>query len=130
PEDTLAPQSIADTVLVTTPSGAVGLENDVVVVAGLQDGVWPNLQLRSTLLAAHEFARLSEGHDAAAAASTAANRTDVLHDELRMFALAVSRARHQVVLSATSNDDENESVFLRLGPEVDTTLSSARPPLS
>lgn len=130
PEDTLAPQSIAESVLVTTPSGAVGLEFDVVVVAGLQDGVWPNLKPRSTLLAADEFARLSEGHDAAAAASTTANRTDVLHDELRMFALAVSRARHQVVLSATSNDDENESVFLRLGPEVDTTLSSARPPLS
>src|SRR5690606_27152981 len=51
PEDTLAPQSVAESVLVTTPSGAVGLEFDAVVIAGLQDGVWPNLKPRGSLLA-------------------------------------------------------------------------------
>ena len=35
-------------------------------------------------------------------------------DELRMFALAVSRARGQVILTATANDDEQPSPFLRL----------------
>lgn len=131
PEDTLAPRSVAESVLVTTPSGAVGLEFDVVVVAGLQDGVWPNLKPRGSLLSADEFARLSDGTDVGGVpGSVRANRTDVLHDELRMFALAVSRARHQVVLTATSNDDESESVLLRLGPEVDQSLSAARPPLT
>lgn len=130
PEDTLAPQSLAETVLVTTPSGAVGLEFDVVVIAGLQDGVWPNLKPRGTLLAADEFARLVDGGAAGGSAGIAANRTDVLHDELRMFALAVSRARHQVVLSATSNEDETESVLLRLAPDAHAAPVTPVPPLT
>lgn len=130
PEDTLAPQSVAESVLVTTPSGAVGLEFDVVVVAGLQDGVWPNLKTRGTLLAADEFTRIADGRAHDTSAGAAANRTDVLHDELRMFALAASRARHHVILSATSNEDETESVLLRLAPDSDPSLAKPLPPLS
>lgn len=129
PEDTLAPQSLAESVLVTTPSGAVGLEFDVVVIAGLQDGVWPNLKPRGTLLAADEFSRIVDG-GAPATTGVTANRTDVLHDELRMFALAASRARYQVILSATSNEDENESVFLRLAPDAHVVSTAPKAPLS
>lgn len=123
-DDTLAPQAVSESVLVTTPSGAVGLELDVVVVAALQDGIWPNLKPRGTLLGADEFTRLVDGVE------VRANRTDVLHDELRMFALAASRARHQVVLSTTSNEDETPSVLLRLAPEPDERLSRPVPPLT
>ncbi len=51
-EDTLSPQPSDDAVLVTTASGTVGLEFDTVVVAAVQDGVWPNLRLRGSLLGA------------------------------------------------------------------------------
>jgi RecB family exonuclease len=53
----------------------------------------------------------------------------VLGDELRMFALAVSRARGQVLLTATANDDEQPSPFLRLasGIAVDDTDESLHP---
>jgi RecB family exonuclease len=44
----------------------------------------------------------------------------VLGDELRMFALAVSRARGQVILTATANDDEQPSPFLRLAGDLGT----------
>ena len=40
------------------PSGVVGLEFDTVVVAGLQDGVWPNLRLRGSLLAPQQLVRV------------------------------------------------------------------------
>jgi superfamily I DNA/RNA helicase/RecB family exonuclease len=127
PEDTLTPQPLEESVLVTTPSGVVGLEFDTVVVAGLQDGAWPNRRLRGSLLGAQELVRAATGVDT----GSIDDRKLVLDDELRIFALAVSRARSQVVVSAVANDDESASVFLSLLPasteQIDTTLL---PPLS
>ncbi len=125
PEDTLSPQPADDAVLVTTPSGTVGLEFDVVVIAALQDGAWPNLRLRGSLLGAQELVRVVTGMESA----TLDERKLVLHDELRMFALAVSRARRQVILAAVANEDEAPSVFLSLAPEgaVELDASTARP---
>lgn len=114
PEDTLSPRPLADTVLVTTPNGAVGLEFDIVVIGGLQDGVWPNLRLRGSLLHAAEL--VAPGGDPAAPATVIDARREVLSDELRMFALAVSRARRDVILAAVSNDDESPSPFFGLAP--------------
>jgi len=127
PEDTLSPQSSGDAVLVTTPSGVVGLEFDVVVVAGVQEGIWPNLRLRGSLLGAQQLVEAVTGQ---ADAPIDARRL-VLHDELRMFALAVSRARRQVVVAAVANDDEAASVFFSfLPPDVPVSDTSAMPPLS
>jgi superfamily I DNA/RNA helicase/RecB family exonuclease len=127
PEDTLTPQPNDDTVLITTPSGAVGLEFDTVVVAGLQDGAWPNRRLRGSLLGAADLVRAATGLDAA----TLDERKLVLDDELRIFALAVSRARRQVILTAVANDDESASVFLSLLPADAVTLDTTQlPPLS
>jgi len=43
-------------------------------------------------------------------------RRQVRDDELRMFALAVSRARRQVILAAVDNEDESASVLFSLAP--------------
>ena len=127
PEDTLSPQSSGDAVLVTTPSGVVGLEFDVVVVAGVQEGVWPNLRLRGSLLGAQQLVEAVTGQ----ADTPIDARRLVLHDELRMFALAVSRTRRQVVVAAVASDDEAPSVFFSfLPPDVPVTDTSAMPPLS
>ncbi len=109
PEDSLTPQSAAAAVFIGTPSSVVGSEFDVVVVAGLQDGAWPNPQLRGSLLHPHQLSQLAAGLPVADLDA----RAEVMSDELRMFALAVSRARTQVVLTATVNDDEQPSAFLR-----------------
>lgn len=110
PEDTLAARTTGDAVLVCTPSATVGREFEVVAVAGLQESVWPNLRLRGSLLHPQELDDALAGRRP----ETTDERADVLGDELRMFALAVSRARRQVVLTATANDDEQPSPFLRL----------------
>jgi superfamily I DNA/RNA helicase/RecB family exonuclease len=118
PEDTLSPQASAESVLVCTPSAAVGLEVDVVVAARLQDGVWPNLRVRGALLGPDELVDAAQAGDGVAEAPAPVDaRAAVLSDELRMFALTVSRARRQVVLSCTSDDDEGPSVFFRLLPD-------------
>jgi len=136
PEDVLTPRRSDDAVLVTTPSGAVGLEFRTVVVAALQEGVWPNLRARGSLLEPQNLLRAlqvsGEGEAAGRAAERAVDdRKLVLDDELRMFALAVSRASERVVLSAVANDDEQRSVFFSLLPS-DTPLidSTTKPPLS
>lgn len=123
PEDTLAARTTGDAVLVCTPSATVGREFDVVAVAGLQESVWPNLRLRGSLLHPHELDDALAGRRADAGTAedgrdTADQRAEVLSDELRMFALAVSRARRQVLLTATANDDEQPSPFLRLAAEL------------
>ncbi|QAY73590.1 ATP-dependent helicase [Agromyces protaetiae] len=116
PEDTLAPQRTAETVLVATPPALVGREFDVVVVAGLQEGVWPNLRPRGTILQAsllpRALAAAQSGEPAPAPDTVAEARASVRSDELRLFVLAISRATRQLVLSCTANDDEQPSVLM------------------
>jgi superfamily I DNA/RNA helicase/RecB family exonuclease len=121
PEDRLTPQALEDSVLVTTPSGTVGLEFDTVVITGLQEGAWPNRRLRGSLLGAQDLVRAETGLDSA----TLDERKLVLDDELRMFALAVSRARREVALAAVANDDESASVFFSLLPGNVTTIDTS-----
>jgi RecB family exonuclease len=56
--------------------------------------------------------------------ATLDERRQVLGDELRMFALAVSRARRRVVLAAVANDDEGPSVFLGFAPADSAVLTT------
>ncbi|MBH0024570.1 ATP-dependent DNA helicase [Salinibacterium sp. SWN248] len=124
-EDTLAARSIVDSVTVGTPASVIGQEFDVVVVAGMQENVWPNLRVRGSLLGAHDLPRVLAGEKLA----VADRRREVLHDELRMFAQAVSRATSEVIVTAVAGDDNMPSPFLTLIPEPDEPVRS-RPPLS
>ncbi|MCU1437092.1 MAG: uvrD1 [Naasia sp.] len=112
PEDTLAPRARHDSVLVCAPTALIGTEFDVVAVSGLQEGVWPNLRLRGTLL--HPD-RLRLSADGVPVADVDARRA-VLDDELRMLALAVSRARRHLILTNVASVDEQPSSLLRLLP--------------
>ncbi|TFC82453.1 ATP-dependent helicase [Cryobacterium cheniae] len=112
PEDTLAPRALGDAVVVSTPSGLIGREFEVVVIAGVQENVWPDLRIRGSLLGAGDLAALAAGRRPEEAGA----RTAVLHDELRMFAQAASRARTELLVTAIDNEENQPSVFLRLLP--------------
>ena len=115
PEDTLAPRSLIDAVRVGTPSSVIGEQFHTVVVAGLQENVWPNLRIRGSLLGAQDLDAAAEGQARRGASDTDA-RTAVLHDELRMFAQAVSRATHELVVTAVASEDAMPSPFFRFVP--------------
>ena len=72
--DTLAEQAARDeAVRILTAHRSKGLEWDVVVVAGVQEGLWPDLRLRGSLLGVDELAerrgrRAERGRRRAAAA--------------------------------------------------------------
>ena len=109
-DDLLAPLRGGDAVLVATPSAVAGLEADVVVIAGLTEGVWPNTRMRGSLLGAPLISRLARGLPV----DDLDERRLVLDDELRMFALAATRARRQLVVTATAGDDDQPSALFAL----------------
>jgi superfamily I DNA/RNA helicase/RecB family exonuclease len=112
PEDSIGPDRTAGRVRVLTPSATIGLECDVVVVLGLQDGVWPNTRVRGSLLDPDGLVRAAAGIDQ----TTIDDRAAVIADELRLFARAVSRATTQVVIGTVANDDEAPAPFVRRVP--------------
>ncbi|MFZ4078890.1 MAG: PD-(D/E)XK nuclease family protein [Microbacteriaceae bacterium] len=107
PEDTLARQADVNSVLVTTPSGVIGAEFDVVAVAGVQENVWPNLRPRGTLLFPQQLVRELRGQQS----DTLDTRREVSDDELRMFVMAISRARRVLVISAHESDEDLPSNY-------------------
>ena len=69
PADTLAPSADrGEAVRMLTAHAAKGLEWDVVVVAGVQEGVWPDLRLRGSVLGSERLVDVAAGRDAAGAA--------------------------------------------------------------
>ena len=115
PEDSIARTgSVNDAVSLTTPSASQGREWDVVVIAGLQDGVWPNLRLRDTYTHTTRLAQIATGREAP---GTSAEQQrfeafqDVLDDELRQLHHAIGRARQQLIVTCVESDDAQPSRF-------------------
>lgn len=112
PADSLAAQGGPESaVSVLTPAGAAGGEWEAVVVAGVQEGVWPDLRLRDSLLGAQGLV------DVAAARGVAGHvdaRRAVLHDEVRSFLVAVSRARRRLLVTAVEDVETIPSALVDL----------------
>ncbi|MGK9146592.1 ATP-dependent helicase [Plantibacter flavus] len=122
-DDSLAPTGHRQAVTIATPAALVGTAFDSVVVAGMQDGVWPNLRVRDSLLGASTLVEVLEG----TATPTADARRAVLHDELRLFAQATSRAERSLLIVAVVDDDHQASPFLTLVPEPDPHRAGLAP---
>lgn len=118
PSDTIAARARRDAVAVLTPAGAAGREWDVVAVAGVQEGVWPDLRLRDSLLGSQALVDVLAGRAAPGTGTggpdAAAARAAVLADELRSFHVAVTRARRVLLVTAVSDEDDQPSPFLDL----------------
>ena len=118
-EDRLDPPPHDDVVRVLTPAASLGLEFDTVVVAGVQEGVWPNTRLRGGLL--HTW-RLADAlsRDDEHAPSTLDRRRAAMHDELRLLVRALSRSRARTVVTAVDDDDTGPSVFFEFLPPAES----------
>lgn len=115
-EDRLDAPVRDDAVRILTPAGALGLEFDTVIVAGVQDGVWPNTRLRGSLLDTWRLADAATRADSEVA-GVLDRRRAAMHDELRLLARALSRATARVVVTAVDDDDTGPSVFFELLPD-------------
>ena len=131
PGDTLAQRTPdGDAVRVLTAHAAKGLEWPLVVVAGVQEGVWPDLRLRSSLLGADALIEAVAGGTAAGVD----RRAGLLAEERRLFYVAVTRARERLVVTAVSSGDGGEDrpsrLLAELGVEVPTVLTSVGRPFT
>ena len=100
----------ADQVALLTPQAAAGRRWSLVVVAGVQESVWPDLRLRGSLLGSQDLVDVVTGRGRSAAAAA----TAVRYDETRQFLVALSRAAQRLVVTAVDNDEEQPSPFLDL----------------
>ncbi|MCL2583119.1 MAG: ATP-dependent helicase, partial [Streptosporangiales bacterium] len=133
--DTLAEQAVRDdSVRVLTAHRSKGLEWDVVVVAGAQEEIWPDLRLRGSLLGADELADAAspepvqpQGQDI----DTAARAAQLLAEERRLFYVAATRARKLLVVTASggAEQDLRPSRFLAelAGDEIEIREAGATP---
>ncbi|MBB6476158.1 superfamily I DNA/RNA helicase/RecB family exonuclease [Sphaerisporangium rubeum] len=110
PANTLAAHAPdAEAVRILTAHRAKGLEWDVVVVAGVQEGVWPDLRLRGSLLGVDELVEAAHGAAPGAAdAASAALSSKLLAEERRLFYVAATRARRRLVVTAVGGEDTDE----------------------
>lgn len=125
-EDRLSAPAPGGVVQVLTPAGALGGDFDTVVIAGVQDGIWPNLRPRGGLL---ETWRLATAADEVPAEALDLRR-GVLHDELRLFVRAVTRAHARLIVTAVDDDDTGPSVLFEFLPTAESAPRSAEHPLS
>lgn len=126
PADTLAARAqLGDAVTLTTAHAAKGRQWDLVVVAGVQEGVWPDLRPRGSLLGAEYLVET----DVSAAAADVDAMSLLLDQERRLFYVALTRARDRVLVTCVGEDDEAQpSRFLEeLGVDVDMPDAPARP---
>jgi superfamily I DNA/RNA helicase/RecB family exonuclease len=114
--DTLAERAQpGEAVKISTAHRAKGLEWDLVVVAGVQEGSWPDLRLRGSLLGMDELVEAADrgldptaGAAAASDAAAVALSSKLLDEERRLFYVAVTRARRSLVVTAVGGEDSEE----------------------
>ena len=98
-------------VTLTTVHSAKGLEWELVAVAGLQEGSWPNLAERGSLLGSERLVEsvrtgLRQPDQIAASAAAA-----LIEDERRLLHVAVTRAHSRLILTAVAEEDSYPSRY-------------------
>ena len=101
-----------DALEILTVHSAKGRQWPFVVVAGVQEGTWPNLKVRSTLLGAERLVeRERHGDHLPDRELQAITASSLLEDERRLFHVATTRATRDLLVTATSREDDEPSIF-------------------
>ncbi|MEV4976365.1 ATP-dependent helicase [Streptomyces scopuliridis] len=125
--DTLSRKAVRpDAVRLMTAHRSKGLEWRLVVVAGVQEGLWPDLRRRGSLLEADRIGRDGLAEPLSPGA--------LLTEERRLFYVAATRARDRLVVTAVkapADDGDQPSRFLaELGVEPRDITGRPRRPLA
>ena len=129
PADTLAERGVrGESVRLLTAHRSKGLEWKVVVVAGVQEGSWPDLRRRDSLLGADRIGGRGVG------LLPPLTRAAMLAEERRLFYVAATRAASRLVVTAVKSpedDGDQPSRFLaELGRQIEGRIGRPRRPMS
>jgi RecB family exonuclease len=102
------PAAAAEQVAVLSAHAAIGHEWDLVVIAGLQEGLWPNTIPRGGVLGTQRLLDVLDG-----IAENASMRAPLLAEERRLLVAAMGRARRRLIVTAVdgeANGDDEASM--------------------
>jgi superfamily I DNA/RNA helicase/RecB family exonuclease len=102
------PAAAAEQVAVLSAHAAIGHEWDLVVIAGLQEGLWPNTIPRGGVLGTQRLLDVLDG-----VAENASMRAPLLAEERRLLVAAMGRARKRLLVTAVdgeANGDDEASM--------------------
>ena len=91
----------AEEVALLSAHAAAGREWDVVAVAGVQEGIWPNTRPRGTLLHTEELVDLMSG--VGGAGEQVSRSAPILAEERRLLLVACGRARRSLLVTAVES---------------------------
>jgi len=110
PEDSLAARGLRPAVQLTTAAGLQDRSFQIVLLPRLQDGIWPNLRPRSSLLGANSLSGYLTGK---VAQPTLPVRSE-LDDEIRLLYKAIGSSRSEVIMTAMVSQEEQPSQFFEM----------------
>lgn len=93
------PVSTVEQVRVLSAHAALGHEWDLVVIAGLQEGLWPNTVPRGGVLGTQRLLDVLDG-----VTGDASVRAPLLAEERRLLVAAMGRARRRLLVTAVDGD--------------------------
>ncbi len=94
-----AEPAATEQVAVLSAHAALGQEWDLVVIAGLQEGLWPNTIPRGGVLGTQRLLDVLDG-----VAETASMRAPLLAEERRLLVAAMGRARRRLFVTAVDGE--------------------------
>ncbi|KUI31093.1 ATP-dependent DNA helicase [Mycobacterium sp. IS-1496] len=100
------PQAVA----VLSAHAALAGEWDFVVIAGLQEGLWPNTIPRGGVLGTQRLVDILDGVTDSAS-DTVSTRAPLLAEERRLLVAALGRARRRVLVTAVDSDSGAEAML-------------------
>ncbi len=126
PQDSAPVTDPGGAVAILSAHAAVGREWDVVVVAGVQEGIWPNLRPRGTLLGVEDLVDVVAGiGDFGERMSRSA---PILAEERRLLLIACGRARRSLLVTAVESvAGDRDLVPSRFLAELDAAAESGEP---
>ena len=95
-----------ETVAVLSPHAALGRDWEMVVIAGLQDGLWPNTTPRGGVLGTQRLLDVLDGLGADVSV-----RAPLLAEERRLLIAAMGRARRRLLITAVDSDAGDEAML-------------------
>ncbi|MCV7299532.1 ATP-dependent helicase [Mycobacterium barrassiae] len=102
--------TLQDTVAVLSAHGALGRQWEFVVIAGLQEGLWPNMIPRGGVLGTQQLVDVLDGVVAPSDRGVS-TRAPLLAEERRLLIAAMGRTRSRLLVTAVDSDCGDESML-------------------